>query len=111
LIIRMSAKNTSPKKVYLGGILSKNFSAEKDGFKYSVDAGVGWQTFAYSGTASLEPLLPKSLIVIFSVPSEIAVGTWTVLFPTGKDFDVAVERGKAPKEETPKTISKRRSKS
>jgi hypothetical protein len=94
LMIRMTAKNTSPKRVSLGGIFGKNFSVEKEGFKYDVDAGVGWKTSAYSGTASLEPLIPRKLAVIFSVPSEIAVGTWTVHFPTGKNFDVSVDRQK-----------------
>ena len=94
LVIRMTAKNTSPKKVTLGGILGKKFAVEKGGFKYSVDGGIGWKTSAYSGTESLEPLLPKKLAVIFSVPSEIAVGTWTVHFPTGKNFDVDVDRQK-----------------
>jgi|SRR5271165_3431573 len=92
LIIRMTAKNSSPKSVSIGGVFGKNFVAEKDGFKYSVDSGVGWQSSAYSGTEPLEPLIPKKLTVIFTVPSEIAVGTWTVHFPTGKNFDVAVDR-------------------
>ena len=72
---------------------------------------MGWQTSAYSGTASLEPLIPRKLTVIFTVPSEIAVGTWTIHFPTGKDFDVTVDRRKPPKEEMPKTTSKRRTRS
>ncbi len=111
LIIQMTAKNTSQKTVSLGGILGKNFVAEKGGYKYKVDGGVGWKTSAYTGTASLEPLIPKKLTVIFTVPSEIAVGTWTIHFPSGKNFDVAVERRKAPKEETPKTNPARRKKS
>ena len=41
LIIQMTAKNTSPKSVSLGGIFGKNFVAEKDGFKYNVDWGSG----------------------------------------------------------------------
>jgi hypothetical protein len=65
-----------------------------------------------SGDAEpLEPLIPKKLTVIFTVPSEIAVGTWTIHFPTGKDFDVAVNRRPPPKEQTPKTTSKSRKKS
>jgi hypothetical protein len=111
LIIRMTAKNTSQKKVSIGGIFGKNFVAEKDGFKYKVDSGVGWKTSAYSGTEPLEPLIPKKLAVIFTVPSEIAVGTWTIHFPTGKDFDVTVDRRPPPKEQTPKTTSKSRKKS
>jgi hypothetical protein len=101
-------KNTSPKKVSLGGILGKNFKAEKGGFKYDVDGGVGWKTSAYSGAASLEPLIPRKLTVIFTVPSEIAVGTWTIHFPTGKNFDVAVDRKPPPKQEAPKKTTKRK---
>jgi hypothetical protein len=111
LIIRLTAKNSSPKAASLGGMFGKNFVAEKDGFKYKVDSGVGWQTSAYSGTASLEPLIPRKLSVIFTVPSEIAVGTWTIHFPTGKDFDVAVDRRPPPKQQTPKTTSKSRKQS
>ncbi|MBV8215835.1 MAG: hypothetical protein JOZ08_21670 [Verrucomicrobia bacterium] len=96
LIIQLTAKNSSPKRFSLGGLFGKNFSAEKGGYKYDVDGGVGWQTSAYSGTASLEPLIPRKLSVLFSVPAEIAVGTWTVHFPTGKNFDVDVDLRKAP---------------
>ena len=107
MIIRMTAKNSSPKKVSIGGIFGKNFVAEKGGFKYNVDSGVGWQSSAYSGTEPLEPLIPKKLTVIFTVPSEIAVGTWTIHFPTGKNFDVAVERQTQPKQAAPKTTKTR----
>jgi hypothetical protein len=105
LFIQMTAKNTSPKRTSLGGIFGKNFSAEKGGFKYDVDAGVGWQSSAYSGAATLEPLVPKKLIVIFSVPSEIAVGTWTVHFPGGENFDIDADR-KPAKQAAPKKNTK-----
>jgi hypothetical protein len=107
LIIRMTAKNSSPKKVSIGRIFGKNFEAEKGGFKYKVDSGVGWQSSAYSGTEPLEPLIPKKLTGIFTVPSEIAVGTWTIHFPTGQNFDVAVDR-KPPKQEASKKTTKRK---
>lgn len=103
LIIQMTAKNTSPKKVTLGGILGKNFKAEKGGFKYDVDGGVGFQSSAYAGVAALEPLIPKKLTVLFTVLSEIAVGTWTIHFPTGKNFDVAVDRKPPPKAGSPES--------
>jgi hypothetical protein len=52
-----------------------------------------FQSSAYSGTKSLEPLIPKKLTVIFTVPSEIAVGTWTIHFPTGKNHGPLVTMG------------------
>jgi hypothetical protein len=90
--VTIPARHLSPR-----GTFSKNFSAVKGGFKYDVDAGVGWQSSAYSGAATLEPLVPKKLTVIFSVRSEIAVGTWTPHFPGGENFDIAVDRRKGKK--------------
>jgi hypothetical protein len=45
LILQMTAKNTSPKKVTLGGILSKNFSAEKGWLQVQCRRGSGLSNF------------------------------------------------------------------
>jgi hypothetical protein len=93
LCVPLAAKNMTAKTVFVGGMFGVSFQIQQKDFKYDVDTGVGWNfnnTGYFSGTMELKPLLPKKTIVVFTVPSELKSGTWTMLFPGGESHELAV---------------------
>jgi hypothetical protein len=95
LMVKLTAKNTDSKKHFFGGMFSGNFSAERNGYKYDVDGGAGLAFGSargvYTGVEEFAPLMSKTMTVVFTVPSEIAIGTCTIKTPTDETFDVAVQ--------------------
>jgi hypothetical protein len=90
LLVKMTVKNIQSKQQLLHHLFGPNFTAKHGEFSYDVDGGVGWQTAdGYSGDMTLTPLIPRTMIVAFTVPLEIASGEWTVTTPTGESFTVA----------------------
>ena len=91
LCVPVAAKNLTPKSKTIGGVfgIGNNFKVAQNGFSYDVDAGVGWQSIeAYSGNATLTPLITKKFIVCFTVPSELARGQWTMTLPDKTTVDI-----------------------
>jgi fermentation-respiration switch protein FrsA (DUF1100 family) len=90
LLVKMTAKNTESKEQFLGGLFGSNFKVSQGSFSFDVDGGVGFQSQdAYSGIEKLTPLIPRTFIVAFTIPIELAKGEWTITTPTGNSFTVA----------------------
>jgi hypothetical protein len=93
LMVKLTAKNVSSEEHSFGGF-SGQFSVSRANYHYDVDGGAGLAfgslRDAYTGIANFPPLMSKTMIVVFTVPSEIATGTWTVTMPTDETFDVTV---------------------
>lgn len=94
LIVKLTAKNVDGEKHFFGGLFCGQFSVSKDGYHYDVDGGAGLAFGSpqgiYTGVEEFPPLMAKTMIVAFTVPREIASGTWTVKTPTDETFDVIV---------------------
>jgi hypothetical protein len=94
LVIKLTAKNVSTKDHIIGGPSNGQFSVAHGDYHYDVDSGVGLSVGClpntYSGVLDVPPLISKAMLVVFTVPTEIAVGTWTVTMPTDETFDVTV---------------------
>jgi hypothetical protein len=87
VIVPIMAKNTTSKEISIGGMFGGNFKITQGEFSYDADGGVGW-TFAnegyYDGLETLVPLIPKKFQVAFTVPLELATGSWTLTRPDGE---------------------------
>lgn len=86
VVVPVTMKNLTPKKQSVGGIASTSFVFKQGDFSFDVDGGVGW-TFGnkgyFDGLAVLEPLMPQTVKVAFTVPAELISGKFTLTLPDG----------------------------
>jgi hypothetical protein len=96
LMISLTVKNLSSERHFFGGFLNGQFSVSKGAHHYDVDgrAGLAFGSApgTYTGIEEFPPLVEKIMTVVFTVPQEIAQGTWTVKTPTDETFEVTVEQ-------------------
>jgi hypothetical protein len=84
IVVPVTMKNTTPKEKSVGGPWSPNFKLKQGEYSFKVDGGVGW-TFGnsgyFDGLAVLKPLMPQTLKVVFTVPTELTQGKFTLVLP------------------------------
>ena len=88
--VPITAKNVGIKQMSVGGF-DANFELHQGDYVYKADGGVAWRYVGgfYNGVEVLAPLIPKSFVVIFTVPIEAVDKTWTLIFPDGQSAALA----------------------
>jgi hypothetical protein len=78
----------------IGGMLIEGaFKIRQGDFSYSVDGSVGWtlgNRNYYNGLIILQPLLPRTVNMAFTVPTELAQGNFLLALPDGREVNLAV---------------------
>jgi Domain of unknown function (DUF4352) len=89
LLVSVTMKNTGTTKTSIGELFGSNFKVTQGEYSFEVDGGAGFQAVSvYSGVEELTPLIPKSTILAFTVPNELASGRWTLVTPTGEQINL-----------------------
>jgi hypothetical protein len=68
-------------------------------YVYKADGGVSWRYVGgcYGGLEVLAPSIPKSFVVIFTVPIDPVNKPWTLIFPDGQSAPLAPPYKAEPK--------------
>jgi hypothetical protein len=88
--VPITAKNVATKEISVGGF-DANFELHQGDYVYKADGGVAWRYVGgfYDGLEVLDPLIPKSFVVVFTVPIEGVDKPWTLIFPDGQSAALA----------------------
>jgi hypothetical protein len=92
VVVPITMKNLSNQKQSVGGIGHTSFTLKQGEFTFDIDGGVGW-TFGnseyFDGLAVLQPLMPQTLKVAFTVPTElIGKGHFILVMPDESEISL-----------------------
>jgi hypothetical protein len=94
IIVPITMNNLSSEEKKIGGMLIEGaFKIRQGDFSYSVDGSVGWtlgNRNYYNGLIILQPLLPRTVNMAFTVPTELAQGNFLLALPDGREVNLAV---------------------
>ena len=96
--VPVTARNVATKELSVGSF-DANFELRQGDYVYKADGGVSWRYFGgfYDGLEVLAPSIPKSFVVIFTVPIDPANKPWTLIFPDGQSAPLAPPYKAEPK--------------
>jgi hypothetical protein len=91
IIVPVTMKNLTAKEQSVGGMWHSSFKLKQGEFNFDVDGGVGW-SFGnegyFNGLAVLKPLMPTTLKVVFTVPTELINGKFTLVMPDNTEMAI-----------------------
>jgi len=91
VIVPITMKNLTPKEASVGGMWSQSFKLKQGEFNFDVDGGVGWtfgNTDYFNGLAVLKPLMPTTLKVVFTVPTDLINGKFILVMPDNTELAI-----------------------